>query len=51
MIEAKFDQFFRSPIGIGLTILVVCAIAVLVLFVTMRIFSDLLNPVPYIFPE
>lgn len=51
MIEAKFDQFFRSPVGIGVTILVLCAVAVLVLYVTMRIFGDLLNPVPYIFPE
>lgn len=48
MIEGKFSDFFRGPVGILLVVGVVFLAAVLVLFLTSRIFTGLLDPRQYV---
>lgn len=48
MLESKFSDFFRSPWGIMLIIGVVCLVAILVLFLTSRVFQGLLDPRQYV---
>jgi hypothetical protein len=48
MIENKFGDFFRGPVGILLIVGVVFLAAVLVLFLASRTFQGLLDPRQYV---
>lgn len=48
MIENKFGDFFTRPFGILLVVGVVFLAAVLVLFLTSRIFQGILDPRQYV---
>ncbi len=48
MIESKFNEFFRSPAGVILTLAIIMLFALSVFFFTHRVFQNLLRPQPYI---
>lgn len=47
MIEEKFNEFLRSPAGIGLAIGAIVLLGIIVLTVVLRVFASLLAPTPF----